>query len=214
MKMLFTRTIAGAFAGTLLTLSLATSGSAAALSPVAPVLATPQAQLFEAKYVRHHVVHRRVVHHYRHYRYRRGPNIGRIFGSLLSFGLGTAFRPSCPYYDDPYYDGYYCGSYYSSPYYYGPTYRRYGYRPVFRGRTFVGRPVFHGGHAFVGRPAFAGRPGGFTRGGGGFARGGGGFARGGGGFARGGGGFAHGGGGFAHGGGGHGGGGHGGGGHR
>jgi hypothetical protein len=166
MNMLFKRTLAGAFAGTLLTMSLATSASAAPLSVATPVLVAPHSELFEAKYVRHH----RVV---RHYRYRYRPGIGRALGGLLSFGLGTVFGPSCPYYYSYpyYYGGYYCGPYYyGAPYYHGPRYRR-----VFRGHAFVGRPVFRGGgRAFVGRPAFGGGRGFARGGGGGFARGGGG----------------------------------------
>lgn len=151
MNMSFSRKVAGAFAGTLLTMSIATSGSAAPLSVAAPALVAPQTQIVDARYVRH----RPVVRRYGHF-----PGIGRVIGGLLAFGLGAAFRPSCDYYY--YYDGYpyYCGPYYggpyySGPYYSGPSYYRYGYRPAFRGFA-------------AGPGGFRGNVGGFRGGGGGF----------------------------------------------
>ena len=176
MNMSFTQRVAGVFAGSLLTVSLATGASAAPLSVATHALVAPSSQIVEARYVSHH----RIVRHYRGF-----PGIGPVIGGLLAFGLGATFRPSCDdyYYDYPYY-GYpsYCGPYYSEPYYYGPSYG-YVYRPGFR------RHVFLGGHGVFRSRTFAAAPGrlvgfrpGISGGGRGFEgmRGGGGPGRGGG----------------------------------
>jgi uncharacterized membrane protein YgcG len=180
MNAFFNGKVAGAFAGTLLTLSLATSGSAAPLSVAAPTLMASHRQIVEAKYVRHTYVHHyATVRHYQHYRH--FPGVVPAIGGLLAYGLGSVFGPSCPY-DYYYYDYPYCGPYYGGSYYYGPSYG-YGYRRGFRRRVFVGRPGYFPGREFAGHPGGGGfrgsfAPGGFGRGGGSFGRGGGGPGRG------------------------------------